>query len=226
MSSQPSFSGSVPVSSPTAAAGSYIQPNLGHGLRIWWAFFWRNTAISFAAGAALGFAVAFLAQLNHVRLDPRVLVFGAYVLEYIVAIFVIHFIVQKKFRRFRIILTPSGAMDSTQILPPVFARTFRIWWTFAWRSILYRVALGVAMWVPLSVVGGTFTAISPVAGRLFAWIMGVATAGAVGLFTIYSNILDEDIAGIRVSLAPENTAVWPEEVMRFEPAPGSARPVA
>jgi hypothetical protein len=174
----------------------------------------------------IGVAVVILSRRNHFVFDQRFLVYGGYVLEYITAIFIIHFIVQKRFRHFRIILTNSAAVDSAQILPPVFERTIRVWWTFAWRSILYRVALTVAMWVPLSVVGGAFTAISPLFGQIFAWTMGVVTSGAVGLFTIYSNILDEDIAGFRVSLAPADTAVWPEEVLRFEPSPGSAGPAA
>ena len=27
--------------------GDYIQPNLGHGLRIWWAYYWPTSLISF-----------------------------------------------------------------------------------------------------------------------------------------------------------------------------------
>jgi hypothetical protein len=71
-------------------------------------------------------------------------------------------------------------------------------------------------------VSGAVAAISPQLGQVFSWLMGVVMSGAVGLFTIYSNILDEDIAGFRVSLAPRTTAVWPEETLPVEPSPSSA----
>jgi hypothetical protein len=36
-----------PAASPVPPAlSNYIQPNLAHGLRIWWAFFWPTTLIS------------------------------------------------------------------------------------------------------------------------------------------------------------------------------------
>jgi hypothetical protein len=218
MSFEPTFSGGAPTA---PVATNYIQPNLGHGLRIWWAFFWRNTGIAFLIGAFFGAALMFLSRANHFTVDPRFLTYGGYVLEYITAIFVMHFIVQKKFRGFRIILTPANTDDSSRILPPIFRRTVRIWWTFAWRSAVYRVALTVAMSVPLGVVTGAVAGISPQLGQFFTWAMGVAVSGAVGLFTIYSNILDEDIAGFRVSLAPRTTAVWPEEILQVEPSPGA-----
>jgi hypothetical protein len=46
------FDAPRPASS-AADPGNYIQPNLGHGLRIWWAFYWR-TALS-AMVLAFGF---------------------------------------------------------------------------------------------------------------------------------------------------------------------------
>lgn len=222
MSSQPSLTGSAAAVPKPASLGNYIQPTLGHGLRIWWAFFWRNTAISFVVTAVLSGGVMFAAQANHVRIDLKYLTFAGYAIEYLTAIFVVHFIVQKRFHAFRIILTPLGAGDSAQVLPPVFQRTLRIWWTFMWRSVVYRVVLTVAMSVPMGVVAGAFSAISPQAGRLFNGFMQLMISGAVGLFTIYSNILDEDIADFRVSLAPRNTPVWPEEVLRVEPSAGAA----
>lgn len=222
MASQPSLSGNTAGAQAPSALSNYIQPTLNHGLRIWWAFFWRNTAISFVITAALSAAIMFAAQVNHFSVQRRLLDLGGYVIEYITAIFVMHFIVQKKFRGFRMILTPEGASDASHILPPTFKRTFRIWWTFMWRSVVYRIPLTLAMGVPLGVVTGAVAAISPHAGQVFAWITQVAIGGAVGLFTIYSNLLDEDIADFRVSLAPRNTAVWPEEVLHVQPMGGAA----
>jgi hypothetical protein len=226
MASQPSLTGNTAAVRSPSAPDSYIQPTLGHGLRIWWAFFWRNTGISFVLTALLSAALMFGSQKYHFAVDGRLLIFFGYLIEYTTAIFVVHFVVQKRFHSFRIILTPQGAVDSPQlqILPPIFKRTFRVWWTFVWRSVIYRVVLGVAMSVPLGVVTGAFAAISPQVGQAFTWITQLAISGAVGLFTIYSNILDEDIGGFRVSLAPRATAVWPEEVLRAEPSHGTTGP--
>lgn len=221
MASQPSLSGNTAAAPAPSALSDYIQPTLAHGLRIWWAFFWRNSAISFVVAAVLSTAIMFAARVNHFVVETRFLNLGGYVIEYVTAIFVVHFIVQKRFRSFRMILTPQDASDSANILPPTFKRTFRVWWTFMWRSVVYRVPLTLAMSVPLGVATGAVAAISPQAGQVFASITQVAIGGAVGLFTIYSNILDEDIADFRVSLAPRNTAVWPEEVLHVQPIGGA-----
>lgn len=223
MSSQPFFQPAA--SSPGAAREQrYIQPTLNHGLRIWWAFFWRNTLVSLGLGALLGLTVGYAARSAGIVLDPRLFTYGGAALEYFTAIFVMHYIVQKKFRGFRIILTSSEAGDSAPVLPPIFRRTFRIWWTYTWRSVIYRIVLTVAMTIPLGFLTGAMAAISPQVGQAFGSLMGIAISGAVGLFTIYSNILDEDIAGFRVSLAPRSTAVWPEEHAQIEPATPSAGP--
>jgi hypothetical protein len=38
----------------------YIQPNLGHGLRIWWAYYWPTTLITLVLSFLLGLAVRVL----------------------------------------------------------------------------------------------------------------------------------------------------------------------
>ena len=79
-------------------------------------------------------------------------------------------------------------------------RAFRIWWTFTWRGLAYLVVLLVATNVPLGFVTGAITVISPALGRIFGQFMGIVMAGAVGLFVIYSNLLDEDLGDFHVGL--------------------------
>lgn len=42
----PSLAGDRPESRSGEPKDNYVQPNLGHGLRIWWALFWRTTLAS------------------------------------------------------------------------------------------------------------------------------------------------------------------------------------
>jgi hypothetical protein len=215
--------GHTPTVPPVPASGNYIQPNLGHGLRIWWAFFWRNTLISAAAGFLLGIVLIALARYISIPARGYAVTFGGYLIEYIAAIFVIHFIARKKFREFRIILTVQHE-NSVDILEPTFDRTFRIWWTYTWRSIVYLIALSVAMYVPLGFLSGAVAVIFPPLAGPFVQFARIIMEAAVGLFTIYSNILDEDIAGFRVGLAPRDAVSLPSELPNLGPLPGPAAP--
>ncbi|MGH9679980.1 MAG: hypothetical protein ACRD4Y_08515 [Candidatus Acidiferrales bacterium] len=124
--------GDSPAVPAAAPSGNYIQPTLNHGLLIWWAFFWRNLLISFCVGVLLGVGLVALARYIPLTTRRYVVAYSGYVIEYFVAIFVIYFIVRKKFRAFRIILTQQDG-DSVKLLEPTFGRTFRIWWTYTWR---------------------------------------------------------------------------------------------
>lgn len=202
MASSPPIYGDGPAAQAESISSTYIQPTLEHGLRIWWAFYWRNAVIAIVLSFQLGAAVRWLGEKGMVslRTGPLLLQVGSYVLNFVPAIFVMYYIIRKRFRSFRIRLTSLG--DSAQVLEPTPGRVFRIWWTFTWRSIVYTIALSVAMTVPMGFVVGTATAISPLFGRLFNIVQELVVAGAVGLFVIYSNILDEEIADFSVSLAP------------------------
>ncbi len=35
------------LESPSPSQENYVQPALGHGLRIWWAYYWPTSLISF-----------------------------------------------------------------------------------------------------------------------------------------------------------------------------------
>lgn len=195
--------GDGPAAQADLAPNDYIQPNLGHGLRIWWAFYWRNTLVALVLGLQLGAVVQWIGDKGMVsdRMRPLFLQFGNYALNYVPAIFVMYYIVRKRFRSFRIRLTSIGG-DSVQALQPTPKRIFRIWWTFTWRTAVYTVILTVAMTVPMGFVMGAAAAISPAFGKAFDMLQSLVVAGAIGLFVIYSNILDEEIADFCVGLVP------------------------
>jgi hypothetical protein len=216
-------SGYTPAVSVASAEKYYVQPTLGHALRVWWAFFWRNTLIS--DGIVIVLVVALMALTRYIPFSRtvRIIPFCSYLIEYIVAIFVIHFVAYKRFRHFRVILTEQrdGGVD---ILEPTFRRTFRIWWTFTWRSVVYLIALSVAVYVPLGFLSSAFAAIFPALAVVFNTFFHALVEGAAGLFTIYSNILDEDISGFRVSLAPRDAISLPSEALNLGPLPTPSGP--
>jgi hypothetical protein len=200
--------GEGPAIQAALPLNGYVQPTLGHGLRIWWAFYWRNQIIAFILGLQLGAAIQWLVTRGVVPIASRALLIqaGGVLLNYIPASVVLYFVFKKNFRAFRIRLTPRDAVESREELPLTPTRAFRIWWTYTWRGGVYLVALMVAMNVPLGFVTGAITVISPPLGQAFGLFMGIVMAGAVGLFVIYSNLLDEDLGDFHVGLVSRSAA--------------------
>jgi hypothetical protein len=201
--------GEGPAIQAALPLNDYVQPTLGHGLRIWWAFYWRNQLIAVILGLQLGAAIQWLVIRGVVPIASRALLIqaGGILLNYIPASVVLYYVFKKNFRSFRIRLTPKNAIESREELPLTSMRAFRIWWTFTWRGVVYLVVLMVATNVPLGFVTGAVTVISPRLGQIFAQFMGVVMAGAVGLFVIYSNLLDEDLGDFHVGLVSRTAAV-------------------
>jgi hypothetical protein len=200
--------GEVPAVQAALPLNDYVQPTLGHGLRIWWAFYWRNQLIAVILGMQLGAAIQWLVIKGVVPLASRTFLIqaGSILLNYIPASVVLYFVFKKNFRSFRIRLTPRDAVESREELPLTPNRAFRIWWTYTWRGLVYLVVLMVAMNVPLGFVTGAITVVSPALGQIFGQFMGVVMAGAVGLFVIYSNLLDEDLGDFHVGLVSRSAA--------------------
>jgi hypothetical protein len=205
----------VPAAQPET---NYIQPDLGHGLRIWWAFFWPTTLIAAILTIALNYSLRRIYQDSNIpgnvlrpilKLDP-------YVLTYIVALFVMDYVLQKNFRHFRVGLLSNRGGEGAQQLDVTLGRTFRVWWTYSWRSLIYRLIIMFITTIPMGVLIGLFTRI-PIAHALVQFLVTIAIDGAAGLFVIYSNILDEDFGDFRVcllprqkeTLAPSNPAATP-----------------
>lgn len=190
----------------------YIQPNLGHALRIWWAFFWRNTFISGALTILLGRIVRWTFEntfVNAKYLRP-LNQFGGYLVSYIVAIFVIRIVLKRDFREFRIALLSGEGGPEAELLEPTFGRSLRVWWTYVWRTILLTALGYVFVMLPMGIFVGLFNP-GPVVINIFSELLGLIIGGAVALFVIYSNILDEDFGEFRVSLLPpmENARATP-----------------
>jgi len=188
-----------------APQDNYIQPNLGHGLRIWWAFYWRTALSSIALAAIVNIT------LRRFSDDPATVLisrYDAYLFYYLAAFFMIGYILRKNFRHFRIALLSNHGGDGAKLLPPTLRRTARVWWTFCWRAVIYRIIVAVVASFPLGWIMGFLAAI--LAGpRTFALInlaVQIVLDGVVGMFVIYSNILDEDISDFRVALLPRTAS--------------------
>jgi hypothetical protein len=129
-----------------------------------------------------------------------------------------YFILRKRFRTFHIRLVSKS--DRTQVLPSTFRRNFRVWWTFTWRSLVYRIVLSFAMSVPMDFLSGAVSVIYPPLGVAFGVFMGLAIEAGVGLFTIYSSILDEGISDFCVTLVPNSMSEFIANTTAASPATG------
>jgi len=100
-----SLLGDSPKPQQVVPHSDYIQPNLNHGLRIWWALFWRTTLIDI-------FTVTGPSMAFHLALGP----YWSYSFDYGAALAMMYFVVRKKFRTFHIRLVSIA--DRTQTLEP------------------------------------------------------------------------------------------------------------
>ncbi|MGH9743420.1 MAG: hypothetical protein ACRD51_13830 [Candidatus Acidiferrum sp.] len=192
-----------PRSSPASAVTDYIQPTLGHALRVWWAYFWPTTSISFLLGLLLAQVIRLLYENLIANAKPLVLVtkYASYVIHYIVAFFVLRYVLGKTFRGFRLSLVSDAGTSSSQVLKPTLERTLRVWWVFMWRTVLYGLLCFALVLYPMGMFVGIFNP-SPLFANLFFLALGTAAGGAIALYVIYSNILDEDVGDFRVALLP------------------------
>jgi hypothetical protein len=191
-----------------APTDNYSQPDLGHGLRIWWAFYWRTALSSTVLAIAVNM---FLRRLPSGVAIVFLLRFDSYIFYYLAAFFMMAFILRKKFRRFRIALLSNHGGNGATPLPPTLTRTARIWWTFCWRTVIYRIIVAVVVSFPLGWIMGFLAAISAsrTTAALIQLAMQIMLDAVVGMFVIYSNILDEDISDFRVALLPRTASVSP-----------------
>jgi len=60
---------------------------------------------------------------------------------------------------------------------------------------------------------------SPFLASLIFLLIGFVIGGALSLFVIYSNVLDEDIGDFRVVLLPRENAVPAHQSLASDPAP-------
>lgn len=196
-----------PSTSVPAALSNYIQPNFGHGLRIWWAFFWPTSLIAMILTIAVNFLVKLAWENSHISTDLArpILKYDNYVLSYLVALFVMDYILDKKFRHFRVALLTNQGGPGAQQLNSTLSRAVRVWWTYSWRTLIYRVIAGFVASIPIGVIIGAFSR-APAVQVVVRLVFLVAIDAAAGLFVIYSNIIDEDFGDFRVCILPRESS--------------------
>lgn len=203
---------------------NYVQPNLGHGLRIWWAYYWPTSLISFFIIVVL--TVLLRKAWENDVLSTQVVLWANRILPYVVISAVsmlgIWRILQKKFRSFSIALLPR-APASGEPLPRSFQRTLRVWWEFIWRNVVYSVILRIAGAIALSMTIGILAALGGPMRAIVPFVSQVLIDGAVGLFVIYSGLLDEEFGDFRVTLVPR--AVVLSAAPAVEPAAPNSLPL-
>lgn len=193
-----------PILPVSPDVSNYIRPTFNRGLQMWWALFWPTTLISAILAAAVEFAL--LRVIYEHRNVPGNLIdpimrFITYVISYAVAFFIMEYILHKNFRRFRIGLVSSGAGFASHVMPATFARTARVWWTYSWRTVIWRLVIVFVASIPIGALLGVSKRMP--AAQTVAWILVIiAIDAAAGLFVMYANILDEDFGDFRVCVLP------------------------
>lgn len=119
-----------------------------------------------------------------------------------VGLLIFRYLLGKRFRHFRLGLLPAGNVSATTTLRPIWRRTIRVWWTFTWRSVVYGLILSLLISTSVGWLLGMLGETSRVMAALVPLIQTLAIGAAVGLFVIYSNVLDEDFSDFRVVLLP------------------------
>lgn len=200
----PMLDAGPPILPVSPYVSNYIRPTFNHGLHIWWALFWPTTLISAILAAAIEFGL--LRVIYEHRNIPGNLIdpivrFIPYVISYAVTFFIMEYILHKNFRRFRIGLVSCGAKFTSHVMPATFARTARVWWTYSWRTVIWRLVIFFVASIPIGALLGIFTRM-PAAQTVMRVLVIIAIDAAAGLFVMYANILDEDFGDFRVCVLP------------------------
>ena len=152
------FGAPSPLAEAPLAVSNYIQPNLGHGLRIWWAFYWPTTLVAAILTIALNLGVRRLYENSNVPggLLHWIVKIGPYFFTYAVALFMMYVILHKNFQHFRIGLLSNHGGEGAQPLKATFWRALRVWFTYSWRTLFYRLIAWVVVVLPLMWFLGLF----------------------------------------------------------------------
>lgn len=181
----------------------WITPTFSHALRVWWAYYWPTwliaAAIQFGAGVGL-FAMARAGDLTPDE-QTWILRVMPFVATAAVGLFVFQYLLTARFGNFRIAIFPATYGENQLSLPPTFAHGTRIWMAFTWRAILFSVIAGFFVTFPLNAIVAivTFGTMPPLVAAV---LVGALLNGGVGLFVMYSSILDEEFGTFSVRLVP------------------------
>jgi hypothetical protein len=204
MLSEPGLSVEPEVRSASSFQDSYIQPSFGYGVRIWWAYYWPTFLISVVVMGVM--TVVIRRVWEYLILRDQMVLWVNRILPFAVTVFVsmygIRRILRKKFQSFSIALLPRNASFGAEALPLTTERTFRVWWEFIWRTVVYSLIFRFAGSIALGVTAGMLASIGGVTGKVVPLLFQVLIDAAVGTLVIYSGLLDEEFGDFRVSLAP------------------------
>jgi len=218
MPSEPGLSNALPIRATSASTEDYIQPNFNYGLRIWWAYYWPTSLISFVIISVL--TILLRRAWETETLSTQFVLWAGRIQPYAVVFLVsmpgIYRILGKKFRHFSIALLPLNSTLAVERLPRTSERTLRVWWAFIWRSIVYSLIFRFAGSIALGLTIGFLTSIGGTIGKMVPFLSQVVIDGVVGAFVIYSGLLDEEIGDFRVTLVPREAALSATPVI--EPA--------
>lgn len=100
---------------------NYIQPTFEHGLRIWWAFFWPTTVISAILGFAIELGLRVIYEHTNVpgNLIGPVMRFTPYVISYVIALFIMEYILRKNFRHSASVWFRMEVARTRRMCPPL-----------------------------------------------------------------------------------------------------------
>jgi hypothetical protein len=184
-------------------ASDWITPTFLDGLRIWWAYYWPTFLIGSTASYALTYTLVkvFGATLQSPATSIWILRIIPIVLTAVTGLFVFQYLLRTQFRRFRIAIFPPSNSADQHSIPTTTHHGLRVWFAFTWRSIVYGLVAGMVASVPLGFIGGMLT-YGPVSGLIVQLVISFVINGSVGLFVIYSSILDEDFGSFSVRLVP------------------------
>jgi hypothetical protein len=222
MSKIPSMSGTTAVPVATVSAdGKYVHPTFNYALRIWWAFYWPVNLIILIT--AFGFDGLEAVLLQNGIGTPVVWLFGMFTVLFavvtVVSYLVMHYVLGKKFRNFRVAMVASADPQNPQVVERTFERVIRVWFAYWWRNILFGLILSFVTSIPVGIVLAVFTRM-PRAHAIASTLVQVALNGLVGLYIFYNNIIDEKFGDAHVTLLPRDfSAVEPAQANAAAPAP-------
>jgi len=201
----------------------YLQPDITHGLRIWWAYYWPTTVVVILASFWMMFTIRIVYERFEVpdwvlEYPQR---YGVYVIQLIADYFAVYYVLHRSFRRFRIALLPKGFAPGATALKVTLKRSTAVWWAFAWRRVIYTIIVWVVVTLPAGVFLGIFRP-SPAVSTIFMVCLGFVTGAAISLFILYSNILDEDYLDFTVRVVPRKPAAGSE--LSGQPGMAQAQP--
>ena len=209
MPNEPGLLNALPIRRVSLSMEDYIQPNVNYGLRIWWAYYWPTSLISFVIIGVLSLLLRRAWETE--TLSTQFVLWAGRILPYavmfLVSVLGIYRILGKKFRHFSVALLPRDATLAVEPLPRTSERTLRVWWAFIWRTIAYSLIFRFAGSIALGLTIGFLTSIGGAIGKMVPFVSQVLIDAVVGAFVIYSGLLDEEFGDFRVSLVPREAAL-------------------